>query len=284
MSNRIASRGSWNARVPKRSITQTNWGARTHFKVHHSAGPTGQTVRAIQDYHMDSDALAQGGAIDIGYNFLINSSGEVFEGRDWLGVGAHAAHHNTSAIGVCVIGDYSNQLPSEAARESLQWLYAEANRRGGKTLAVSTHRDVNPTACPGDELDSWVKAHLGSSSGSPPPDSTRPAPGPDHAFPLPSGYYFGPRDGGNESVSGAYDRTFNGRTDNEWLKEFGEQLQRRGWNARTGGTYLTQHGNDGIYGPEYEALALAFQRDQNIGVDGLIGPQTWNAAFQNPVT
>lgn len=167
----ITSRSNWNARSPKAPVTQTSWGQRTHFKVHHSAGPQNQTVRAIQDYHMDSDQLAPGGANDIGYNFLIDSDGNIFEGRSWLGVGAHAAPHNTSAIGVCVIGSYGSSTPSNAALESLQWLYAEANRRAGKTLSVSTHRDVNPTECPGDALHSWVHSELGSSSGEPPPDN-----------------------------------------------------------------------------------------------------------------
>ena len=282
MSNRIGSRGAWNARQPKTTPTRTTWAQRTGFMVHHSGAAQSQTLRAIQDFHMDTN-----GWNDIGYNYGIRPDGSCFDLRGPLVIGAHAADHNTANVGVLVVGNYEGTEPSDAVKDTLQWLYNHVNGLAGKTLAIRTHRDVNQTACPGARLNTWVKSNLGSGSGNPPPTgggSTRPAPGPNTEFPLPANHYFGPRDGGNASVSGAYGRSFNGREDNEWLQEWGEQLQRRGWNARQGGTYLTQHGNDGIYGPEYEALARAFQADQNITVDGLIGPQTWNAAFRNPVT
>lgn len=117
-----------------------------------------------------------------------------------------------------------------------------------------------------------------------PPPAGRPAPGPAIAFPLPSGYYFGPKSGPAYSVSGFYGRVFNGRTDAQWLQEWASQLARRGWSIGVGKTYLCRYGNDGHYGPEYAALATAFQRDQRIGVDALIGRQTWDAAYLNPVT
>ena len=111
-----------------------------------------------------------------------------------------------------------------------------------------------------------------------------PAPKPHYNFPLPSGYYFGPKNGGDESVSGFYGRVFDGKPDHEWLRIFVRQLRKRGWNAREGGSYLTRYGNDGRYGDEYERLIRAFQRDQGLVVDGLLGPRTWRAAFENPVT
>src|SRR5690606_27318946 len=99
-----------------------------------------------------------------------------------------------------------------------------------------------------------------------------------------SGHYFGPKHGGNESVSGYYDRVFNGRRDSEWLQIWVDQLRKRGWDARRGGDYLAEHGSDGHYGSEHEELIRAFQEDQGLVVDGLLGPVTWRAAFENPVT
>jgi len=117
-----------------------------------------------------------------------------------------------------------------------------------------------------------------------PSTDTRPAPGPSYDFPLPSGHYFGPKHGGNESVSGYYDRVFNGRRDSEWLQIWVDQLRKRGWDARRGGDYLAEHGSDGHYGSEHEELIRAFQEDQGLVVGGLLGPVTWRAAFENPVT
>lgn len=269
------------------------WGLRTGFCVHHSAASQTQTPRSIQDYHMDTSAIASGGAADIGYNFLIDREGRIFEGRGWTVIGAHAANANTENIGVCVIGDYTGQLPSSVALNALAWLYREANRRRGATLTVRTHRNTGTTAtsCPGNRLYDWTHASLAShvpgDMPTPPPAAippTRPAPGTPIDFPLPVGSYFGPKGGPNTSYSGYYRRSVRGRTDREWLQEWVRQLQRRGWNARKGGSYLSKYGNDGLYGTEYRVLIKAFQRDQGLIPDGLLGPATWNAAFRNPIS
>lgn len=46
---------------------------------------------------------------DIGYNFVIGEDGNVYEGRGWDYVGAHAPGYNTQSIGICVIGDFSGE-------------------------------------------------------------------------------------------------------------------------------------------------------------------------------
>lgn len=117
-----------------------------------------------------------------------------------------------------------------------------------------------------------------------PAPSGHPAPGPAVAFPLPSGYYFGPRSGPRESISCELGERFNGRYAREWLQMWANQLSRRGWSVGKGKQYLHYYGNDGYYGNEYEELARAFQQDQHIEVDGLIGAQTWWAAYHNPVS
>ena len=118
----------------------------------------------------------------------------------------------------------------------------------------------------------------------PAPPKTKPAPGPAYAWPLPPGYYFGPKNAPNRSVSGFYNRRFKGKADREWIRIFGDQLRKRGWPVGRGRRYLREHGNDGFYGREYMELVAAFQHDQGLVVDGLLGPKTWHAAFHNPVT
>lgn len=116
----------------------------------------------------------------------------------------------------------------------------------------------------------------------PKPKST--VPGPGYAFPLPKGYYFGPKSGGNSSVSGFHRRLFKGVSDQEWLKRFATQLARRGWSVGKGKTWLGKSGNDGKFGDEYEALIKAFQEDQGLRADGLLGRDTWDAAFKNRIS
>ncbi|KIH98005.1 MarR family transcriptional regulator [Streptomonospora alba] len=143
----IIERSEWGARAP-RGRDHVSWDARTEFVVHHSAGPTTQTVRSIQDFHMDGRGWS-----DIGYNLLVDDAGNAYEGRGWEMVGAHAISHNTSGIGVCYIGQDS---PTSAAKAAIRALYDEAGARAGRRLEPKGHRDVNETSCPGDNLHTWV--------------------------------------------------------------------------------------------------------------------------------
>lgn len=129
----------------------------------------------------------------------------------------------------------------------------------------------------GDETISAIKSKKGKAE-------TPSVPGTVIPFPYEKGGYIGPRSGPNRSHSGIGGRSTNGRPDREWNKEWVRQLVRRGWNARKGGTYLTKYGNDGKYGSEFAALVEAFQKDRGLAVDGLVGKDTWDAAFKNPVT
>lgn len=47
---------------------------------------------------------------------------------------------------------------------------------------------------------------------------------------------------------------------------------------------LRKAGSDGHYGPECRELIRAFQADQGLTRDGLLGRQTWDAAYRNPIT
>ena len=149
--------------------------------VHHTAGTNSYTasqsaaiVRGIQRYHV----LANGWN-DIGYNFLVDKYGQVFEGRgggiDRNVVGAHAQGFNTGSTGVSVLGTYSSTKISSKARSALVKLLAwrldvahvDATSRlkwvsGGNPeyragtivslKAIAGHRDTGPTSCPGSAL------------------------------------------------------------------------------------------------------------------------------------
>ena len=153
-----------------------------HFAVvHHTAGTNDYTpaesaaiVRGIELYHVKGN-----GWNDIGYNFLVDRYGRVFEGR-YGGitrnvVGAHAGGFNSGSTGVAVIGDYMTRQISPAARSALArllaWRLDVAHADPLSTLvwpssgnaefppgtlvtlrAVSGHRDTGYTDCPGDAL------------------------------------------------------------------------------------------------------------------------------------
>ena len=116
---------------------------------------------------------------DIGYNFLVDKYGQVFEGRyggvDKNVIGAHAEGFNTGSTGVAVLGTYGSAAPSAAARIALANLLAwrldvahvdplstltwvsggNARFASGVPVmlrAVSGHRDTGFTTCPGAAL------------------------------------------------------------------------------------------------------------------------------------
>jgi flagellar hook assembly protein FlgD len=149
--------------------------------VHHTAGSNSYSraesaaiVRGIQRYHVLGN-----GWDDIGYNFLVDKYGKVFEGRGGgivqNVVGAHAGGFNTGSVGVAVIGIYDSTRISRAARRALQRLLAwrldvghvfprgawDAISGGSsrwpvgaeaRLRAVSGHRDTSYTSCPGGRI------------------------------------------------------------------------------------------------------------------------------------
>lgn len=161
--------------------------------VHHTAGSNSYTpemsaaiVRGIALYHTKAN-----GWKDIGYNFLVDRFGQVFEGRyggmERNVVGAHAQGFNTGSVGVAVIGTYGSSAPPPAAEKALAELLAwrldvahvdplatviAASRGNGRypagrlvTLrAVSGHRDTGFTACPGNALYADLDAIAGEAA------------------------------------------------------------------------------------------------------------------------
>jgi hypothetical protein len=148
----------------------------THAVVHHTAGANSvpdwdAELRSI--WHLHTNINGWG---DIGYNYLIDPNGVVYEGRAGGdgAIGAHFSCRNTNTVGVALLGTYSTATPTAAALESLESLLAELSVRNAiapqamilhvpTALLVPTiigHRDGNPstetcnttTVCPGDVL------------------------------------------------------------------------------------------------------------------------------------
>lgn len=134
--------------------------------VHHTAS-TGNldnpeaALRAIYYYH----AVRRGWG-DIGYNYLIDPQGNIYEGRAGgeRVVAGHAQGYNTGSIGIAVIGNYQeNQVPYEVFEALSALIQEKADLYNIKIDGVSTfrgelfpnvmgHRDVASTACPGQKL------------------------------------------------------------------------------------------------------------------------------------
>lgn len=109
--------------------------------------------QAIERTHLNQ------GWAGVGYNFVIDQGGTIYEGRGWTMQGAHCPDHNVSGIGVQIaIG--GDQEPSAKALSAARTLYDEACAKTGRTLAKKGHKDGFATACPGPKLYAWVQAGM----------------------------------------------------------------------------------------------------------------------------
>ncbi|MEU9054612.1 peptidoglycan recognition family protein [Streptomyces sp. NPDC048384] len=151
--------------------------------VHHTATPNDDpdpaaTVRAIYEFHAITNDWG-----DIGYHFLIDEAGTVYESRysgddgipafnpdGDLVTGFHSVGYNSGALGIALIGNLDQQAPTDAAKASLIRLIKVISRFEGldpqarvtytnpvngtkkDTNTVGGHRDYFDTECPGQVM------------------------------------------------------------------------------------------------------------------------------------
>ncbi|WP_131559641.1 peptidoglycan recognition family protein [Streptomyces sp. KM273126] len=156
--------------------------------VHHTATVNDDpdpaaTVRAIYQLHAITNDWG-----DIGYHFLIDEAGAIYEGRysgddgmpahdgdGKLVTGFHSVGYNIGNLGIALLGTLTEQGPTDAARASLTRLVRVLTRLHGvdpkatvtytnpvngnvkEVPEITGHRDWFDTECPGqtmyDELD-----------------------------------------------------------------------------------------------------------------------------------
>ncbi len=117
--------------------------------IHHSALPLTDGPLQIQYKHMQHKGFA-----DIGYHFVIDDSGRIYEGRTITVRGAHTGGHNTGTIGVVLMGDFEEATPPPLQLSSTQALIGYLAVEYQLTH-LAGHRDFQPeeTVCPGKHLE-----------------------------------------------------------------------------------------------------------------------------------
>jgi len=86
------------------------------------------------------------GWADIGYNFLVDEGGRVYEGRGWDTVGAHVYGHNSRSIGISFIGSFVSRLPNAAGRNAVKQLISCGVSMVRHFVGRITHHAC-PSAC-----------------------------------------------------------------------------------------------------------------------------------------
>lgn len=94
---------------------------------------------------------------DIGYHYIIDPQGRIWEGRPIQYQGAHVMNNNEHNLGVMVLGNFDEQRPTSEALASLDAFVADRMQAYRVSLSrVFTHQEINPTACPGRNLQAYM--------------------------------------------------------------------------------------------------------------------------------
>ncbi|WP_175541313.1 N-acetylmuramoyl-L-alanine amidase [Streptomyces aidingensis] len=166
----LITRADWGAKPWQGTPRSVSLSERTTVMMHYHGDPPPYSTGVRVPREVEAIHLANGWS-GVGYHFLVDQDGAVYEGRGWGLVGAHCPGYNRTGFGVYVaIG--GSQKPSDAALRAARDVYDEACRRTGRTLAKKGHRDGISTQCPGDPLYDWVRDGMprpggGSSPGRP---------------------------------------------------------------------------------------------------------------------
>ena len=167
----IYSRKQWGANERMRDRSSLHYFEVHAGFVHHTVNANNYSraevpgiLRSIYAYHTQSLGWS-----DVGYNYLVDKFGRIWEGRaggvDRPVVGAHTLGYNDWSFAMSAIGNYETVGPSDAMLQAYGSLFAwklslhgvdasSTNQRvGTRTFkAINGHRDAGSTACPGRYL------------------------------------------------------------------------------------------------------------------------------------
>ncbi len=143
-----------------------------YMTFHHAAGFSATSlaeglaqVKAIQDLHQNVRGWS-----DIGYQFVIDRGGRLYQGRPFLdasttleevprlALGAHVGGFNTGNIGICLLGCYhppegsfcQETITPEAYDKYVETMAFLSENYAVAPTSIRGHRDFSATACPGD--------------------------------------------------------------------------------------------------------------------------------------
>ena len=140
-----------------------------YIVVHHSATARGNAASFDRSHRLDR------GWDELGYHFVIDNGNGGPDGRIEVGSrwtkqkwGAHTGgtpdnEYNNHGIGICLVGDFSNQMPSRAQIASIERLVRSlAHKYNIDPANVIGHREApnSATSCPGGGFQKWVAHRL----------------------------------------------------------------------------------------------------------------------------
>lgn len=123
--------------------------------LHHTAAKTPiPQFAAVDEWHRQRGFLKSSLGFFVGYHYLIEVDGTVKQARDDKEEGSHTIGENLKSLGVALVGDFTNSLPTPAQLNSLgQLLHSLCTKYSIHPTRIFPHKTYSSTACPGGKLD-----------------------------------------------------------------------------------------------------------------------------------
>ncbi len=147
------------AAIDRAPVKRGRW----QYIIVHNSGTRQGNARVFENYHRKVRRMQNG----LAYHFVIGNgtssgNGEIEIGSRWTRQinGGHVAsdYLNNISIGICFVGDYNRDSPTEAQLaaldELIRYLRGRVGKSKGRVSIVKAHREINPkpTDCPGNRF------------------------------------------------------------------------------------------------------------------------------------
>ena len=154
------SRASWTESTPRLDRLQSAF-RYSRITIHHTGMQTNHHLNP-KEIAADIENIMAGHRArrfgDIGYHFIVDRAGRVWEGRSLKYTGAHVSTQNDENVGIMLLGNFESQRPSGNQMQGLYGLVQELRKDLGipKDL-IYGHCDLGKTLCPGRYLYGYVR-------------------------------------------------------------------------------------------------------------------------------
>jgi hypothetical protein len=160
----VIPRSRWTSQgINQARLTSNGDGGRmgriTRITVHHDAldnsslRTDGDVIRRLSSIRLGHVSRRPEPFADIGYHFIIDPKGQVWEGRSTCYQGAHVRGQNENNLGIMLLGHFDRNRPTPAAIATLEaFVILQMHRYGVSATRVRTHQELASTECPGRYL------------------------------------------------------------------------------------------------------------------------------------
>lgn len=241
----------------------SSYGNNPKMVILHHAAANHCSIDDIHKWHLEN------GWAGCGYHYLVRKDGNIYTGRPEAAIGAHCINYNDKSIGICTEGNFENEAMEQVQYNSLVELTIMLLRKYGINK-ICGHGELNLTDCPGknfplERIKEEVSVSLSSgtitavsSTNSENNNSL------NHEDNLQS-----------QSIPyPGYLMKMNPNFMDNNVKLFQEKLLAKGYS-------LGNYGADGYFGKYTFEAVIAFQRANELLVDGIVGINTWNKLFSS---